>query len=106
MVFDCGLEGEWRRKGDTESLCWDLWNQLYIYRKLLIFPVDKTHLKLSHEYLETNYELFTKWKTKISMCEAMLIAEFSVGNDITYTNLPQFIGYILIKWNFYFLGKF
>lgn len=69
----------------------------YIYRKLLIFPVDKTHLKLSHEYLETNYELFTKWKIKISMCEAMLIAEFSVGNDITYANLPQFIGNILIK---------
>lgn len=40
------------------------------------------------------------------MCEAMLIAEFSVGTDITYANLPQFIGNILIKWNFYFLGKF
>lgn len=53
--------------------------------------MGKTHFKQSHEHLETNYELFTKWKLNISICEAMHIMELSVSNNITYANPPSLL---------------
>ena len=53
--------------------------------------MGKTHFKQSHEYLETNYELFTKWKLNISICEALHITELSVSNNVIYANLPSLL---------------
>lgn len=53
--------------------------------------MGKTHFKQSHEYLETNYELFTKWKLNISICEALHITKLSVSNNVIYANLPSLL---------------
>lgn len=73
----------------------------YVYRKLLISPVDKIHLGFVLMSIWKHTELFIKWKLKISMCETMSsLSSVCVGNDMTYANLHN-LRYSY-KTNFYF----